>query len=106
MPEHSPPCGPKNFFAAGSVSNSVFCFFATGGRGGGAAVAVGPTMPPVEVTGDGASGGPIMLAPVIVPNIMKVEGGQSAMNDKADWSKREGSSLTTDPKIKKMDSQN
>ena len=44
------------------------------GRGGGAAVAVGPTMPPVEVTGDGASGGPIMLAPVIVPNIMKVEG--------------------------------
>ena len=78
------------------------------GRGGGAAVAVGPTMPPVEVTGDGASGtgygasgGPIMLAPVIVPNIMKVEGGQSAMNDKADWSKREGSSLTTDPKIKK-----
>ena len=91
MPEHSPPCGPKNFFAAGSVSNSVLCFFATGGRGGGAAVAVGPTMPPVEVTGDGASGtgdgasgGPIMLAPVIVPNIMKVEGGQSAMNDKAD----------------------
>ena len=83
------------------------------GRGGGAAVAVGPTMPPVEVTGDGASGtgdgasgGPIMLAPVIVPNIMKVEGGQSAMNDEADWSKREGSSLTTDPKIKKMDSQN
>ncbi len=78
------------------------------GRGGGAAVAVGPTMPPVEVTGDGASGtgdgasgGPIMLAPVIVPNIMKVEGGQSAMNDKVDWSKREGSSLTTDPKINK-----
>ena len=58
------------------------------------------------MTGDGASGGPIMLAPVIVPNIMKVEGGQSAMNDEADWSKREGSSLTTDPKIKKMDSQN
>ena len=76
------------------------------GRGGGAAVAVGPTMPPVEVTGGGASGGPIMLAPVIVPNIMKVEGGQSAMNDEADWSKREGSSLTTDPKIKKMGSQN